>query len=66
VYGNEGRWLIEQHGVDPDIVVENLPHATFNGNDAQLETAVTELLRQIEADPRPMPQPPEYPTVNGN
>lgn len=66
VYGKEGKWLIEQHGVDPDIVVENLPHATFNGSDAQLETAVKELLRQIAADPRPMPQPPEYPRVMGN
>ena len=31
VYGPEGEWLIEGHGVDPDIVVDNLPHATFNG-----------------------------------
>ena len=31
------RWLIEGHGVDPDIVVDNLPHATFKGEDAQLE-----------------------------
>jgi tricorn protease len=30
VYGPEGRWLIEQHGVDPDIVVANLPHARLS------------------------------------
>ena len=36
VYGPEGEWLIEGHGVDPDIVVDNLPHATFKGDDAQL------------------------------
>ena len=30
VYGPEGKWLIEGHGVDPDIVVDNLPHATFS------------------------------------
>ncbi len=29
-----GKWLIEGHGVDPDIVVDNLPHATFGGADA--------------------------------
>ena len=40
VYGPEGQWLIEGHGVDPDIVVDNLPHATFNGKDAQLDAAV--------------------------
>jgi tricorn protease len=63
VYGAEGKWLIEQHGVDPDVVVENLPHATFNGGDAQLEAAVKELLQQIEKDPRPFPQPPPYPVI---
>ena len=31
VYGPDGDWLIEGHGVDPDIVVDNLPHATFDG-----------------------------------
>ena len=36
VYGPEGTWLIEGHGVDPDIVVDNLPHATWKGEDAQL------------------------------
>ena len=36
VYGPEGKWLIEGHGVEPDIVVDNLPHGTFAGNDAQL------------------------------
>jgi len=40
VYGPEGKWLIEGHGVDPDIVKDNLPHATFTGSDAQLEEAL--------------------------
>ena len=31
VFGPDGDWLIEGHGVDPDIVVDNLPHATFDG-----------------------------------
>lgn len=26
VFGPEGEWLIEGHGVEPDIVVDNLPH----------------------------------------
>ena len=34
VYGPEGEWLIEQIGVLPDVVVDNLPHATFEGSDA--------------------------------
>ncbi len=37
VYGPEGEWLIEGHGVEPDVVVDNPPHATFKGEDAQLK-----------------------------
>ncbi|MFO1514984.1 MAG: S41 family peptidase [Verrucomicrobiota bacterium] len=61
VYGPEGEWLIEGHGVDPDIVVDNLPHATFNGSDAQLEAAVKHLQELIAQDPRPVPPTPKYP-----
>src|SRR5688572_30892010 len=63
VYGPEGKWLIEQHGVDPDIVVDNLPRATFDGHDAQLDTAVKHLLEEIKRDPRVPPKPPGYPRV---
>jgi tricorn protease len=61
VYGPEGNWLIEGIGVEPDIVVDNLPHATFKGEDAQLEAAVKHLQEQIENDPRPVPPTPKYP-----
>jgi tricorn protease len=61
VYGPEGEWLIEQIGVVPDIVVDNLPHETFNGRDRQLEAAIDHLKRKIAEDPRPVPQPPPYP-----
>jgi len=63
VYGPEGKWLIEQHGVDPDIVVDNLPHATFNGADAQLDAAIQHLQQLIAKDPRPVPPPPPYPVI---
>ncbi|HSR67045.1 MAG TPA: S41 family peptidase, partial [Acidobacteriota bacterium] len=66
VYGPEREWLIEGHGVDPDIEVQNLPHATFNGSDAQLERAVDYLLQKIQSDPRPVPEPPAYPDKSGN
>ncbi|HYV86426.1 MAG TPA: S41 family peptidase [Patescibacteria group bacterium] len=61
VYGPEGTWLIEGHGVDPDIVVDNLPHATFEGGDAQLDAAVKYLLEEIRTKPIPVPPPPAYP-----
>ena len=61
VYGPDGQWLIEGHGVDPDVVVDNLPHATFEGSDAQLEAAVKRLLEQLKAKPVTVPPAPGYP-----
>ena len=61
VYGPEREWLIEGHGVDPDMVVDNLPHETFNGRDAQLEAAIVYLKEQIRMHPVDIPEPPPYP-----
>jgi tricorn protease len=62
VYGPEGKWLIEGHGVDPDIVQDNLPFATFAGSDAQVDAALKYLQMEIQQDPRPVPKAPPYPT----
>jgi tricorn protease len=61
VYGPEGEWLIEGHGVDPDIIVDNLPHATFEGKDGQLEAAVKHLQELIKKQPVEVPKHPPYP-----
>lgn len=66
VYDDKGNWLIEGHGVDPDIVVDNLPHCTFKGQDAQLDAAIQYLEELIEKDPRPVPPPPPYPDKSFN
>jgi tricorn protease len=64
VYDEDGNWLIEQHGVEPDIEVDNLPHATFNGGDLQLETAIDYLLEKIKEEPRAVPEAPPYPDLS--
>jgi tricorn protease len=61
VYGPEGLWLIEGHGVDPDMVVDDTPHATFEGQDAQLDAAIQYLQEKIKAEPVPVPKAPAYP-----
>lgn len=61
VYGPEGEWLIEGHGVDPDIIVDNLPCETYQGKDAQLETALEHLKEQIRLHPIEVPKSPKYP-----
>lgn len=61
VYGPEGKWLIEGHGHVPDIELDNLPNATFNGKDAQLDAAIQLLQDKIKEDPRDVPPVPAYP-----
>ena len=61
VYSPDSKWLIEGHGVDPDMVVDNLPHATFEGQDAQLEAAIQYLQDLIKEKPFKLPPPPDYP-----
>jgi tricorn protease len=57
----EGQWIIEGHGVDPDIVVENDPQSLLAGHDPQLERGVTEVLRLIQEHPRRLPSRPAPP-----
>ena len=66
VYGKDGNWLIEGHGFEPDIEVDNLPHETFNGKDAQLQAAIDLLLNKIKEDPREIPPAPAFPDKSFN
>lgn len=50
-FAMDGRWVIEGYGVTPDHEVDNLPHATFNGYDAQLEFAIELLQRKLNEEP---------------
>jgi tricorn protease len=57
----EGKWIIEGHGVDPDIVVENDPKSVLAGHDPQLERAVEEVMKKIESEPMHLPKKPAGP-----
>ncbi|NBB91591.1 MAG: peptidase S41 [Gammaproteobacteria bacterium] len=57
----EGEWVIEGEGVEPDIEVENDPASVIAGEDPQLERAIEEVMKQIEADPPTFPERPEPP-----
>jgi tricorn protease len=51
----DGRWLVEGVGVAPDVEVENPPHASFKGEDKQLETAISLLQKKLKEQPiRPL------------
>jgi tricorn protease len=57
----DGSWVIEGHGVDPDIVVENDPKSVIAGRDPQLERGVAELLKKMDAEPMRLPKKPADP-----
>lgn len=40
-----GGWLVENHGVDPDVVVQNLPQDLAQGRDPQLDAGIAVLVR---------------------
>ncbi len=51
----KGGWAIENHGVDPDIEVDNLPQELGRGVDAQLDRGIQEVLRLRQEKPPVVP-----------
>jgi tricorn protease len=54
-------WIIEGHGVDPDVDLDLGPEGLLHGKDVQLDYAIDALLKQIAADPRDLAPPPPIP-----
>ncbi len=61
IYDPEGYWIVENTGVEPDIVVDLDPVEMARGHDAQLMKAVEYLLERIKEDPRPWPEHEPFP-----
>jgi len=60
-YGREGKWLVENHGADPDVLVDNDPGSVMAGRDLQLEKAIAVMLERIKANPLKFAPKPAYP-----
>ncbi|MBR0492462.1 MAG: PD40 domain-containing protein [Muribaculaceae bacterium] len=56
-YDTHGNWIVENHGVDPDILIDNDPVMEFNGIDQQLDKAI-EVILDLLKDRQPMPKTP--------
>jgi tricorn protease len=50
-FDKEGRWAVENVGTSPDIDVENWPKDVIAGHDSQLERAVAEAMKMLQAHP---------------
>ena len=61
-YDLNSKWVVENRGVAPDIEVDNRPDDVVHGKDAQLDRAIQEVMKQIEASPKKLaPRPPDLP-----
>ena len=52
-----GQWIVENHGVDPDIVLDNDPIKEQAGEDEQLNKAIEVALEQLK-NRKPLPKTP--------
>lgn len=57
----DGKWIAENHGIDPDIEVDYTPDKTLNGADPQLDRAIEYIREQLKKSPPKRPQHPPFP-----
>jgi tricorn protease len=65
IYNKTGQWIIEGHGVDPDIAVLDDPAELAQGHDPQLERAIAYVIETLQKNPVNPPPKPEYPNRSG-
>jgi tricorn protease len=58
LYGLDSHWLIENHGVQPDIVVDNTPDQVMAGHDPQLEKTIEIVMKEMQDHPKKLPPTP--------
>lgn len=56
IYDTKGNWMVENVGVEPDIVVDLNSEEMVRGYDAQLMKGIEVLLQKIKDDPRSWPK----------
>jgi tricorn protease len=64
IYGLNGEWEVENHGVAPDVEVDLEPAAWRQGHDAQLDKAIEVVLQQLKEHPQPEIKRPPYPNYH--
>jgi tricorn protease len=65
IYSEEGKWIIEGFGVEPDIEVMDDPGLLAQGKDPQLDRALAEVEASLLRNPRKVPAKPVYPDRSG-
>jgi tricorn protease len=65
IYSTKGQWIIEGHGVDPDIPVVDDPSLMAKGGDPQLERAIAVVMEALKKHPPVEVERPKYPLRAG-
>ena len=63
-FSPRGEWDVENHGVEPDYVVEQDPKAVSEGHDPQLEKAVSLAMEELSKQPQHEVERPAYPNYH--
>lgn len=61
IYSTDGKWVVENEGVTPDIIVDLTTEEMSRGYDAQLMKGVEVLMKKIAEEPLTWPVHPPYP-----
>ena len=56
-YDMNGNWMVENEGVEPDILIDNDPVKEWNGEDEQLNRAIEEVMKELKKR-KPLPKTP--------
>ena len=64
IYGLNGDWEVENHGIPPDVEVDLEPAAWRAGHDAQLEKAIEVVMQQLKEHTLPQIKRPPYPNYH--
>ncbi len=56
-----GKWIVENHGEDPDVYQDQDPIDLLEGRDTQLERAIKIALEEMKKHPLKLTPPPPYP-----
>jgi tricorn protease len=64
LYGLHGEFEVENHGIAPDVTVEEDPRSVADGHDPQLERAVQIVLDELKKNPPQQFARPPYPNYH--
>jgi tricorn protease len=64
LFGLNGEWEVENHGIGPDVEVDLDPAAWRQGHDAQLDKAIEVVMQQLKEHPVPQIKRPAYPNYH--